>query len=369
MYIHACKVVFITLLVVIFSVYFGYPSFDKYSAKKTMIVETTVKFKASSPPAISISAVQPSNKSYSRGWKVDNLNGCNIIARVCNKSENITHTLSCIDDNTFKFPEVIEQVKNGDKDLKDPALWNRDIYHFFYGNTYTINSSYTLGTCWAESLEILPNESHYYYIWIHDPHFFVQSLNPDAIPQIHLTLNSIEQVWVYIRPVYHEMMDKPEKRCESSESYSFTACIKNSISRKIGCRLEWDSWSSRDIPVCTTVEQLKRFENENENLWKLYQPTLVQNTGCLVPCSYTDYKLATEPWKMDNNPQKLCIGFSRPDVLKRTEKQIYPLESFVSEFGGALGLFLGFSCTMIWDGLEILFFHYLKNSQTMLFTN
>ena len=39
-------------------------------------------------------------------------------------------------------------------------------------------------------------------------------------------------------------------------------------------------------------------------------------------------------------------------VKMRTEVMMYPWESFVSEFGGALGLFVGFSFMMFWDFAE-----------------
>ena len=45
----------------------------------------------------------------------------------------------------------------------------------------------------------------------------------------------------------------------------------------------------------------------------------------------------------------LVLRLSESKVEKRTEKVIYPIESFISEFGGAMGLFLGFSFMMIWD--------------------
>ena len=34
-----------------------------------------------------------------------------------------------------------------------------------------------------------------------------------------------------------------------------------------------------------------------------------------------------------------------------TEELIYPWQSFLAEFGGALGLFLGFSFMTVWDSL------------------
>ena len=40
--------------------------------------------------------------------------------------------------------------------------------------------------------------------------------------------------------------------------------------------------------------------------------------------------------------------------MMRREVEVYPLESFISEFGGALGLFVGFSFMMIWDIIEML---------------
>ena len=199
-----------------------------------------------------------------------------------------------------------------------------------------------------------------YSLFIHDPNFYVLTLNPETIPRILLTMEDRNSQMIYLKTTYHQMMDKPEQPCEPSESYSFTACIKNSISKKIGCRLEWDSWSSSDIQLCTTVEQLKSFDKEYSNHWNLQRQSVIENTGCLIPCSYTEYKLATESMKFDHGTQKLNIRFSSPNVLKRTEQLLYPLESFVSEFGGALGLFLGFSCMMIWNGIENGFRYCLK---------
>ena len=48
----------------------------------------------------------------------------------------------------------------------------------------------------------------------------------------------------------------------------------------------------------------------------------------------------------------IVLGAKR--FMKRKEVEVYPLESFISEFGGALGLFIGFSFMMIWDLIEML---------------
>ena len=38
----------------------------------------------------------------------------------------------------------------------------------------------------------------------------------------------------------------------------------------------------------------------------------------------------------------------------KTEQLIYPLASLVADFGGTLGLFLGFSFVTLWDNLSLL---------------
>ena len=314
-----------------------------------MIVEEKIKFKSNDPPAITISAARISKTSsdWAYGWKVDadgmNLPG-EIIETVCNKSGDINDTLACIENKTFKFSEVFENVSNGVIELNKPELWNTDIFYFWYGAAFTLNSSYRLGTSHSNSLRINLNPNNVYYLWIHDPHFFIQSSNPDTIPQVQINLGSIENLYIIVRPIYHHKMDKPGQPCESSESYSFTACTKNSVSRKIGCRLEWDSWTSQDIPLCTTMDQIKSFEHEYFLINQEFeQSEIVEYTGCQVPCHYTEYLLATDPLRQKSSKFDLYTMLSSTDIVSKKEEIIYDFQSFVAEFGGALGLFLGFS--------------------------
>ena len=117
--------------------------------------------------------------------------------------------------------------------------------------------------------------------------------------------------------------------------------------------MEWDAWSSEDIPVCTSLKQLLQFEQEHAfvaDYWE--QSSIVRHTGCLTPCRYTEYKLAKDPIRFKDDNMTLNIVLSSTDILTRTEKKIYSGVSFVAEFGGALGLFLGFSFLMVWDGTK-----------------
>ena len=49
----------------------------------------------------------------------------------------------------------------------------------------------------------------------------------------------------------------------------------------------------------------------------------------------------------------LSVWNTSPYMLVETEKLVYTVETLVAEFGGTLGLFLGFSFMNLWDVVEI----------------
>jgi hypothetical protein len=286
-----------------------------------------------------------------------------------NESTDFHKVVQCINNETFKHNDIIEEYRRvktkNETDITKDTIYAEDISFFFVGKAHSFNISFAEEDDLGFSIYFKPGYN--YSIFIHDPHFYMFTTNPGTIPYILLHVDDMKSQDVFFTTTYHNMMNKPEKRCESSETYRFTACVKNSISRRVGCRMEWDVWSSRDIPVCTRVEQLERFDKEYFGLWGLPQPYVVKNTGCLKPCSYTEYKLGAESTNYHWKTHRLNVRLSSPEVLKRTEQLLYPMESFISEFGGALGLFLGFSCMMIWDALEC-FFHYCLKAATSVKT-
>ena len=76
------------------------------------------------------------------------------------------------------------------------------------------------------------------------------------------------------------------------------------------------------------------FYSSEEKLRKL--------TGCLLPCSYTHYSLS-DSYPFEGNETEFVISYALTDHLIEEEVLLFPLDSLVSELGGALGLFLGFS--------------------------
>ena len=71
-------------------------------------------------------------------------------------------------------------------------------------------------------------------------------------------------------------------------------------------------------------------------------------------CQYTEYSLPSRPEETQlYNESHLFLMLGRKTATKRTEVLLYPGTSFVSELGGSLGLFVGFSFWMVWDLAEL----------------
>ena len=150
-----------------------------------------------------------------------------------------------------------------------------------------------------------------------------------------------------------EELDLPEDPCNTDPDYNFQACVRESLSSQVGCRTKWDRWSHKDIPLCTEMEQFNNYENLYDIIYERSLKTISKLTKCSKPCFYRRYsflgdaKISVWPSK----PRELSVAFwsVSNDTMKEREKLIYPLASLVAEFGGTLGLYLGFSFMVIWD--------------------
>ena len=79
-------------------------------------------------------------------------------------------------------------------------------------------------------------------------------------------------------------------------------------------------------------------------------------TGCLKPCQYRSYHFVGGKEKVSLEAESFAFSLwavSKKTTIK-TEQLIYPITSLVADFGGTLGLFLGFSFIALWDNLPLL---------------
>ena len=344
----------ITLLCV-FWVFFGRPSLERFSASRILVTTST---SAGEPEGILAPAVTVCARNMSKGlgWRRRRENVTtlykDILQHQCGRDGNIT---ACVEANTFYLTEVVGSVSKGNTSLLEPELWTEDFTWTMDGRCYTLNyPNYVKDSYYNDQIEIrLKDSSMFQIIFIHDPKLFVNNYNPKSLPMVRRKVVNGDSYTMMITLVEHQLLNRPSDPCVEDPAYSFLACVKQSFSGQAGCRLPWDSWSDQDSQVCTSLEQYKQFESLYESISDTAGSFIEEVTGCIKPCSYKEYKVAgVNPYTFEQKGFSSFFGIWYVSTEITTEKVtlVYPLTSLVADFGGTLGLFLGFSFMMLWDG-------------------
>lgn len=175
--------------------------------------------------------------------------------------------------------------------MKDPALWRSTLGTVYMGHCYSFTLSEDLQADMVhDSLVFGLDVGLSYRVFLHDPQYHHFVSNPLVFPRLwrdyrtKTLLGSFE--WLYISVTQHEKINRPDQPCEEREEYSLLTCVKRSQAREVGCRPDWDDWSSRDIPPCTDIGQLQRHEEMDWANFNYEQKIIVNNTNCLPPCKY-----------------------------------------------------------------------------------
>ena len=342
------------LLFILFAVLFGAPSLQKYLTKDTFTVDTKVEFDTTNPPAVTICATNP---RQGNGWKppltVEELfHGLDVY---CNYSNDTLDALECLKRNTYGLNETIDKADIYlKKDLLLSSYWDTDITSFAAGQCHTLNNSYTIGTDRKHMLRIFLSQNKSFHVMIHDPQLTTLNFNPETFPEAKLILNENSGLrLLYIKAISHVNLRTRMNPCEESADYSFKACVKNSFSRKVGCRLPWDKWTEPTLPKCTELDQLRRVDQHFHDSLYISKEMFATNTGCHFPCKFMEYEQVGQPTIFNQNQLGLLLLMTSTEITEKTETVVYPFESFLAEFGGALGLFLGFSFLACFDMLKI----------------
>ena len=128
--------------------------------------------------------------------------------------------------------------------------------------------------------------------------------------------------------------------------FSFLKCLKDAATNNVGCFPDWLGENTTQS-TCYTLDQLEQVELFYTALFTSEQKQIIKLTGCLPPCKFTEYNLEKEYIYKNNVTTFRYLGFgfyfATTDLAIKEDKLVYPPTSFLAEFGGALGLFLGFS--------------------------
>ena len=164
----------------------------------------------------------------------------------------------CLEEKTYNISTVVKHASKGflgGTNLTDTRFWNSEFSSALEGMCYQLEANMTLGTDQETyALWISFNPALLSWVWIHDPNFFLTNSNP-GLP---FSMRSIKVMkWHGFRQVLHKNLDVASKPCNPDPVYSFTGCIKTSLSWEVGCRLQWDKWTDRKLPRCDKLEQYR----------------------------------------------------------------------------------------------------------------
>ena len=160
---------------------------------------------------------------------------------MCKDSNNLTVLDACIENYSYSNEEMFVKTVDGNgTDMS--GFWKDELTFTSIGKCKTLNGSIHIGNDITKAFQIELNKSLSYMLMMFDPHFFSTTSNPRTMPRIYKTIeytnSSPPNLWLYIEVIYHTKLNRPDQPCVESESYSFTACLRNHLIRKVGCHLE-----------------------------------------------------------------------------------------------------------------------------------
>ena len=175
------------------------------------------------------------------------------------------------------------------------------------------------------------------------------------------TRNTLEGLLDFVLRALRALRPCDPRRCVHDACISDSDCCIHkplSLSEKAGCRLHW---SKQDSAICTNEQEFGQFEQIYKKLFNGESDEIVDMTGCLQPCSLNQYKFTstiakvlpkTDPESKGVGQTSLAFWVASSKTWIEEEVLLYPFTSFLAEFGGALGLFLGFSFMTIWHQIR-----------------
>ena len=330
-------------LFVVFFVVFGMSSIQKYMLGHTVTVSTTKPNDEGLPPPTIM--VCPEGE-FGGAWKKN-----------C-QSYDFIEGDACSTKHMFTLNETINRtsvISTLGKHIRSINLssWTPTYRTPYLGTCFTLQTDqerlksgerlfimFTLGTVKSHS------------IYLVDPDFFVMKAENSVIPFLLLD-NPMSKV-IYLHTTFTSRMNRPQFPCNPDKSYNYNQCIRNNLARKIGCAYPFDIIRPiGNFSNCNTSEELSAHWTANFDIYHANQEALTNITGCHLPCHYNHYSIVGTPRRYEvKGSLYMVISYPTTDMTTSQEVLLYPFDSLVSEFGGALGLFLGFSFLGLLDILQ-----------------
>ena len=246
------------LLIVVFCC-FGLKSWHKYQDEKTLVTTAELDLGKITAPSVTVCAIDAeTNLGFdNKSLKLQDFPTSEIVGTMCPDLEG-DDIVKCVEENAFNLTTIVKNAGKGmmgTNDLSESRFWSPEFSYSNSGICQTLHPNMTMGTTIiTDAIRIELSNTFSNWIVIHDRNLFLFNSNP-SMPFKAMSINEMKMYKFMV--VRHENIDVASKHCNPDPSYIFTACIKNTISKEVGCRLHWDKWTDRALPNCHQTEQYR----------------------------------------------------------------------------------------------------------------
>lgn len=300
------------LLLVLFLVFFGIPSVQKYQSKETIILSSRKWTNGIEAPAVTLVAL---NNNTGYGWKTKTNQTSSLTGRYTNtflldhcKEINQTDIGTCISDDSYGLTDFLTtatfQYLESSLNELNMSSWTSDIDTTANGKHFTWNPQRNITPSFTDVMFLSVYKSFRFYIWVHDVKFSFVSSNPLGTTSAFWELDgkSMRNHYQELILVKHKNLNLEHRPCEEAEDYSFNTCVKENIARTVGCRMPWDRSSRQDRAICREREQFRETDMKASQFMVSEVDEVERATGCLKPCTYKEYKF------MNSNPKEIVVN-------------------------------------------------------------
>ena len=230
------------LLFSLFLAFFGIPSLIQYQRKEIIVLKSETKTgNGIQPPAVTLVA-----KQNSLGWKTAEKDQFWQDFDLSDHCRRINMTVDdCIKKDSFELTDFLEEAKfiGVNKNYSPPILfnssspsfWKEDMSLSGYGRHYTLKPLKNVTQNEEDCLAFILSKNFSYFVFVHDDDFFLFSVNPLGPPskswqfQGMSTKNHYQEVTL----TKHKKLNLERQPCEEDPSYSFSYCVRESLSKKV----------------------------------------------------------------------------------------------------------------------------------------
>ena len=252
------KLILQLLLLGLFLHIFGLPSLRRYQNKEVLVVTSVRDTNGLEAPAITVIVTR--NETLT-GWKSNRVKSS--VETFCRNFLRQNQTIAtCIEEQTYNLSEISQKVQLGIGRRSRPAnaSWTEDFTHSYTGRQYTLKITKRLHVGKLNDLVRISFQPNLVYsLFFHDEkYFYISKIPVNGPPSVQKIVDP------HMLPYYYQIvlteaneLNVPNDPCNEDPDYNFNACVKESFSKRVGCRTKWDDIGLTDRPPCTKMSQFR----------------------------------------------------------------------------------------------------------------